>query len=172
MNKIALDAGHGGTDPGGSGQTVKEKEINLAVVLKTQELLVAKGFDILLTRDSDKYIPENSRVKRSNEWGAELYVAVHCNSYITQVAHGIETWYYNHKLLAQQFQDALISRFPDHVDRGVKKAGFYVLKFTRCPAVLVEIEFLSNPQQEEFLKSNIENIASVLADVISNVRVD
>jgi N-acetylmuramoyl-L-alanine amidase len=166
IKRVVLDAGHGGSDPGASGKTVAEKVITLGVALKLRDILLSAGIEVLLTRETDQSVSLQSRVQLSNDWGADLFVSIHCNAYLTQIAHGIETWYYTQDVLAQKFQTAMMARFPDHTDRGIKKASFYVLKYTVCPAVLVELEFISTPEQEEFLKNNIDNEASVLSEVI------
>jgi N-acetylmuramoyl-L-alanine amidase len=62
-------------------------------------------------------------------------------------------------MTANFIQDSLLSQFPDHLDRGVKKAGFYVLKHTNMPAVLIECEFLSNPNHRRFLKEPENQLA-------------
>jgi N-acetylmuramoyl-L-alanine amidase len=119
--------------------------------LTVVELLASAGYEAQFVQsDSLAEICE-----LSSEYGSDLFVSVHCNASANPAAHGTETWAYEgsdaSNRLAQSVQDALIQVI-GLADRGVKQsAGLYVLRNTDCPAVLVELAFVSNPDEETIL---------------------
>ncbi len=170
MPRLCIDPGHGGGDPGAiGGGVVKESDINLAVCKKLQPLLLADGHDVLMTRLTDTTISLADIVKTSNDFRADLFLSVHCNAAMSPSAQGIETYFYKTGMKwARAIHDGMIQEFIGHLDRGLKTAGFYVLVKTKCPAALVELEFISNETQLNFLikNENQERIAQCLADSI------
>lgn len=156
--RIALDAGHGGRDPGAVGHGLEEKAVTLAVARLVAERLVELQHDVKLTRTEDVYVGLTRRCRIANEWGAELFVSVHCNAAVSESAEGIETWHFvgsrGGYALARSIQRSLVMTFPEHRDRGVKESGsFTVLRATAMPAALVELEFISNAMHAPFLAS-------------------
>jgi N-acetylmuramoyl-L-alanine amidase len=161
---VVLDAGHGGKDPGASGATLKEKDVNLAIVLKAGELLTQKGIKVEYTRKDDTYLTLDERSTMANLYNAALFVSVHNNANISPVPSGTETYCYypleNPQLylqkderynLALNLQQALVAKLGRY-DRGVKQANFAVLRNTMMPSALIEMAFISNPIEEELLK--------------------
>ncbi len=161
---VVVDPGHGGYDPGAVGPTgLKEKDVALSVGLKLGKLLEAKGIRVVYTRSSDVVSwPSNvsqdlqKRVLISNQANANYYVSIHCNSAVPD-ANGTETYWWNggsaaSQRLATYVQQELISKLGT-TDRKVKTAGFYVIKYTDAPAILAELEFISNPTGEKNLRS-------------------
>jgi N-acetylmuramoyl-L-alanine amidase len=93
VERIVVDPGHGGTDPGAIGPTgVREKEIALDVAHKVAPLLLRDGLVVVLTRDDDRFISLEDRTARANAFGADLFVSIHCNAAENRVRHGIETY--------------------------------------------------------------------------------
>ncbi len=158
-NLIVLDAGHGGFDPGAvSKNDLQEKVVNLQIVQKLASILKSQGFKVLLTREDDSFISLNKRVEIANEKGARIFISIHNNSSTKNTSEGTETFIAPNKsgdslLLAQKIQKELIRELC-LVDRGVKKEHLYVIKYTKMPAVLIEVAFLSNPAEEKLLKNN------------------
>ncbi len=202
---IVLDAGHGGKDPGASGNGVKEKDVALAVILKLGEYLSQlPDMKVVYTRDKDVFVELNERAHIANRSGAELFVSVHCNSNPSSRPHGAETYtlglhrtkdnlevaktensviFYEDDYEKQyegfdpnndedyilltlmqnvnldqsiDFSTKVQEQFEKRVgrkNRGVKQAGFLVLRKTTMPGVLIELGFLSNPKEAKFLKS-------------------
>lgn len=152
---IIIDAGHGGKDPGAIGPNgVKEKDINLKIAKLVKFLISYLDYDSILTRDDDYYPNWENRVKSKFD---ELYISIHCNASNNTRARGIETFFYTGseqgKKLAELVQDNLI-KATDRVNRGVKEnKSLYVLKNTKCPAVLIEIGFINNLEEEALLDS-------------------
>lgn len=160
MVKVCIDPGHGGTkllkgDPGAIGHAgIKEKDINLAVAKKLFELMKAEGYDVKLTRSSDVVLELQERAKIANEFEADYFISIHCNAVSSPDAHGTETYCYQKggegEKLAVAVQEEII-KATGLVDRGVKEGNFYVIRETKMPAILVELAFLSNPNEEKLL---------------------
>ncbi|WP_315116706.1 N-acetylmuramoyl-L-alanine amidase [uncultured Clostridium sp.] len=161
---VVIDPGHGGYDPGAVGPTgVREKDVTLAVGMEVGNILLKNGVKVVYTRTSDKVSwPSNEqkdlqkRTEIGNSVKGNYFVSIHCNSIKNNPGvNGTETYHDKDSVagenLAQKIQSELISSLGT-VDRKVKTAGFYVLKYTDAPAVLVELEFLSNPNGEKNLK--------------------
>ncbi|GAA0728498.1 hypothetical protein GCM10008905_27450 [Clostridium malenominatum] len=161
---VVIDPGHGGYDPGAIGANgLREKDVALPVGIEVGNILLKNGVKVVYTRTSDNVSwPSNEkedlkkRTEIANSVNANYYVSIHCNSIKNNpTANGTETYYDSEsvagKALAQNIQSQLISKLGT-VDRKIKPAGFYVLKYTDPPAVLVELEFISNPNGEKNLK--------------------
>lgn len=156
---IVIDPGHGGSDPGAVGPSgLREKDVTLAVSKKLAAYLCDIA-DIHLTRWTDKELrpDDNSdlaaRATLANSINAELFISIHCNS-ASPVANGVETYAYkpggNGERLARLVQEELV-KATGLTNRGVKFANYYVLRRTSMPAILVELAFISNPQEEALL---------------------
>ncbi|OCL28624.1 hypothetical protein U472_00255 [Orenia metallireducens] len=149
---IIIDAGHGGEDPGASGQFSNEKDVALQISRMLYTLLKEDGHNTRLTREDDSYPKWEDRVRSTAE---DLFISIHCNASNNPRAAGIETFCYTSseegKELAELVQANLI-KGTGRVDRGVKEnENLYVLKNTKCPAVLAEIGFISNIEEEVLL---------------------
>jgi N-acetylmuramoyl-L-alanine amidase len=164
--KIYIDPGHSHEDPGAVNGIWKETVVNLAVGLKLRDELIRRGHEVKMSRDSDG---QNTSlpgiVSESNHWGADKFISLHCNSFNDAYPTGIETWYYTQYDWAKAVQDELVAFFPGHLDRGVRKGNLYVLKNTIAPAILVEMEFISNPTMAEWLymPSTQSDLAMIIA---------
>ena len=90
---IVIDAGHGGKDPGGGIGDIIEKPIVLSISKKVGAILSTKGYTVLLTRDSDRYIPLKERTAYATRHKADLFLSIHANASGNSKAHGIETYY-------------------------------------------------------------------------------
>ena len=168
--KIMLDPGHWTPeDPGAVGPNgLKESEVAMQICLKVQELL--QYHEVKLTHLNDPYDSAANdlwpRVERAIEWGADCFVSIHCNAAESQDAEGFETYVLRDTDTSDTLQFAIhsayLAAFPDAVDRGMKSAGFGVLRGP-FPSVLVEVEFISNTYGEMFLFNSVDKIAAALA---------
>lgn len=163
---IALDPGHGGSDPGAIGPSqVQEKAVTLAVSLRVKKLLENAGAIVYMTRqdDRDVYAPNDTateelgaRAEIGNSNHADIFVDIHANSFGDRSVGGTGTYYYRKtsydSLLAQSLQTSLAGA-GGLSNRGIYAANFYVLKHTSMPAALIELAFLSNPTEESLLNS-------------------
>ena len=179
---IVLDAGHGGSDPGAvssvlTGQTIQEKKLNLAIVLKIRDILEDKGFSVVLTRATDKYPSLDDRAELANRSGAALFVSIHMNSSPSESPKGTETYYstlnngndFNttSKTLATNIQTRL-QKALNSTNRGVKTANHAVTRKSLMPAALVEVGFISNAEEASNLTSSSyqNKAASAIAEGI------
>lgn len=164
---VIIDAGHGGFDRGGiPGQRVAEKTVALDVAQRLHRVLEASGYRVVMTRDSDVFVPLGTRVAIANSYSNAIFVCVHFNSARRSGANGIETYFYNRDSLAlASAVHYSVTRSTASPNRGVRRRGFFVLRKTRIPAVLVECGFLTNPTEAQ----NAQNSAyrQRLADAIA-----
>jgi N-acetylmuramoyl-L-alanine amidase len=159
--KIVLDAGHGGSDPGAPGTMgIHEKHVVLPVALKIGEILVKNGVETIYTRKTDTYLTLQERCNISNNARPDYFVSIHANAYIPEDPEaprpqGIETWYFegsaDGQKLAQVIQNEIIKE-TGKVNRGIETtSGLYVLKNTNAPAILTELGFMTNLEEEKLL---------------------
>jgi N-acetylmuramoyl-L-alanine amidase len=93
VDRIAIDPGHGGNDPGAQGSGgLREKDVTLAIAHRLAPLLARQGIQVTLTRDEDRYVTLEERTARANAFGADLFVSIHCNAAENKTRHGIETY--------------------------------------------------------------------------------
>jgi N-acetylmuramoyl-L-alanine amidase len=100
INRIVIDAGHGGHDTGTIGPTgLMEKDLCLDIALRLGKLIEQKlpGADVVFTRTDDTFIPLEDRTRIANDAKADLFVSIHANSSPDHAARGIETYYLNMK---------------------------------------------------------------------------
>lgn len=170
---IVLDAGHGGKDPGAIAiDNTYEKNLTLATVKKTAELLKKNGATIIMTREEDVDISLDKRTEISNKSFADVFISFHYNSSIHSNNRGTQTYFFEHdnnRALAEHLQSRMAEYLP-LPNSGVKEADFRVLKNNQNPAALVELGFLSNQDDmnvihgEEFQKNAATAITEGLID--------
>jgi N-acetylmuramoyl-L-alanine amidase len=181
---IVVDPGHGGMHTGGKGRTgLLEKDINLDVSLELKRLLEELGARVVMTRTNDRHFSSevdedlNVRVDIANRAAPDLFLSVHTNWVEHPVARGYEVWVPKN---ARGTRDAESRRLAKAIlgelgqvwtsdDRGIKDDhNLRVLKGTTCPAALVELEFVSNPQAERQLARRDVRVklAEALADAV------
>lgn len=154
--KIVIDPGHGGKDPGALGSYSREKDINLILSLKLRDKLIAGGINAICTREDDRYIDLQTRCDIANNVEANYFISIHCNGAKDPRAGGTETYCYRRASEAYRLAQVLQNRmaaFNKNINRGVKTVGFYVLRHTRMPAVLIEAMFITNQQEEDKLNN-------------------
>lgn len=96
VSRIVIDAGHGGHDPGARGNSINEAELTLDVAQRLQKLLEKQpGFEVVMTRETDEFIPLQERTAIANREGADLFLSIHANASRNAQAHGIETYFLN-----------------------------------------------------------------------------
>jgi len=198
---VAIDAGHGGEDPGAIGhRRTQEADITLAIAKKLKnQLEELPGINAVLTRTDDYFIPLRKRVDIARRYQADLFVSIHCNASRDRNATGTEIYFLSltgatdeaARSVAEQENAAdLVGGIPPEtgddllsilfdlrqndtirrsseiaevlidavaedsrlVTRGVKQAGFVVLKAPEIPSVLVEVAFITNPREAAILR--------------------
>src|SRR5438874_4054517 len=149
---IVIDPGHGGFDRGGiPGQRVLEKNMNLDVALRLKPILEKAGYRVVMTRTTDIFVPLGSRVAIANSYPNGIFLCIHFNSASRSGASGIETYFYSTESapLAASIHSAVVGGAPSE-NRGVRRRGYFVLRRTTVPAVLVECGFLTNPTEAQY----------------------
>jgi N-acetylmuramoyl-L-alanine amidase len=150
-----IDAGHGGYDRGGiPGQSVSEKDMTLDVARRLKSVLQASGYRVVMTRDSDVFVPLGTRTAIANSYRNAIFVSVHFNSATRRGASGIETYFYNRDslALASSIHHYVTGGAPSE-NRGVRRRGYFVLRRTNMPSVLVECGFLTNPTEATYAQN-------------------
>lgn len=177
VRKVYIDPGHGGSDPGCSGNGLVEKNIALAIGLKVGAHLQRCGFTVKYSRTSDVTKSLKARTDEANAWAAQGYVSIHCNAHADPAANGFEVW---HTIFTSQSTgDELarsIAKWMDQLtplaNRGTKskandsgKDFYHVIRESAMPAVIVECAFLSNPNDAAYIGSPAgqEAIAEAIA---------
>ncbi len=203
LNRIVIDAGHGGRDPGAIGNRgTREKDVALAVALKVGEYIeqYLPEIEVVYTREDDSFIPLQERGQIANQAEADLFVSIHANANRNRHAHGTEIYFLGMHRSREAFEvmkkensairfeeederseeltpeqlavyelsnigfmtsSEMLATKMDHQfserarrrSRGVKQAGFIVLYHASMPALLVELGYITNPQEEQFLIS-------------------
>ena len=198
---VAIDAGHGGEDPGAIGyRRLQEADITLAIAKKLKaQLDIMPGVSGFLTRSGDYFVPLRKRIDIARRYQADLFVSIHCNASRDRDATGTEIYFLSltgatdeaarglaekenaadliggvspeagDDLLSILFdlrQNDTIRRSSDLAEsmidavggdsrlstRGIKQAGFVVLKAPEIPSVLVETAFITNAREAAILK--------------------
>ena len=152
---VVIDAGHGGHDRGGiPGQRVAEKDMTLDVALRLRNILSANGYSVVMTRGTDVFVPLGGRVAIANSYRNAVFVCIHFNATPRSGASGIETYFYSRDslALASAIHYYVAGGAPSE-NRGVRRRGYYVLRKTNIPAVLVECGFLTNPTEAAYAQT-------------------
>jgi N-acetylmuramoyl-L-alanine amidase len=171
---ICIDPGHGGADNGAAWGQAQEDDINLGVAFLLRCELEKRGRDVVMTREKDVFVSLEDRCKIANKFAADLFVSIHCDAWHKETVSGMSVHMYRGanyitEGIAQRVHLALTNRFPGHVNRGIKLAGFCVLRNTVMPAILVECEFISNPEQRRFLREP-ENQLAIARAIASAIK--
>ena len=185
QKRIVIDVGHGGKDSGAIGiNGIKEKDVVLDIALEILRLNEKSEalLDIYLTRYSDTLISLSDRTKLAKALNADVFISLHCNHSHNPNARGIEVYVgethseYSKESVwsAYQLQNQ-IKRQLGFESRGVKFANFQVLRETVdcCPSILVELGFLSNKDEGNYLSmfKNINVIAlAILMGVVFHLK--
>jgi N-acetylmuramoyl-L-alanine amidase len=155
FNTVVIDAGHGGSDNGATTRYGgREKDHTLDVMRRLKPKIEAAGFQTVITRSSDKFIPLDTRARISNRQTNAIFVSVHFNYSPNRSIHGAEVYYKSRcsEKIARHVLTQLTA-LPGVASRGVKTANFRVLKKNRYPAILVECGFLTNPAEGQRCRS-------------------
>ncbi|HLR03282.1 MAG TPA: N-acetylmuramoyl-L-alanine amidase [Virgibacillus sp.] len=176
---VVIDPGHGGKDNGATGVDGSyEKEFTLSLGKKIQSLLNEEPeINVLMTRDDDRFISQKSleRPEFANENEADLYLSLHQDSFDDPDVSGTESFYYDDDSLdvAKIIQKHVVDTTGFN-DRGIKRENLFVLRDSDMPSVLIEVGYLTNPDEQEKMNSDNfqEQIAQSIVDGIEEYRED
>ena len=168
--RIALDAGHGGSDPGAVYKGRQEKDDTLDLTLAVGDILKKNGIDVYYTRTTDEYETPFKKATDANNSGADLFVSIHRNSSENPNQYsGAETLVYSDTGLKAEVARNINNQLED---AGFKNLGvderknLVVLKRTKMPAVLVEAGFINNDKDNYLFDEEFDSIAQAIADGI------
>lgn len=184
--RIAIDPGHGAASPlvgfrgGTSGpEGVTEHETNLKVGLKLRDILTAQGAEVVMTRTglSDEMASLYARTGLAMQFGADIFISIHCNGSESSAAHGLEIYWFEPQSL--YLAQALAQVMPTHINTGPGTpifASFGVIRMTEMPAVLVEMGYMTNPTEgrlfldDAFLDKCASGIAGGIAAYVQSLH--
>ncbi|MEM8717493.1 MAG: N-acetylmuramoyl-L-alanine amidase, partial [Cyanobacteria bacterium P01_G01_bin.4] len=154
---VALDAGHGGRDPGAVGiGGLYEKTVNFVVATRVEQLLRQQGYEVVMTRSDDREIFLQPRIDTAVNGGADILVSIHTNALERSEISGIETYYLraDSARLAQTLHRSLVAG-TGAIDRNIRRARFYMVRETPTSmlSVLLEMGYLTNPTEASRLGS-------------------
>jgi len=172
--KVVIDPGHGGSDPGAVGVNgLYEKTVNNDISYRLKDILLAKGYEVVMTRDVDKTMSLQARVEFARSADADLFVSVHANAHPSSAVRGTMVLYHDasnpnpsypaspemkalspeSKRLAQHVLSSMLEQVPN-TNRGLLQSSAYVVRMGNIPSILVETAFLSNAQDAKMLASS------------------
>ncbi len=167
---IVVDAGHGGWDNGAQFEGRLEKDDNLRLALAVERALRAQGVDVLMTRSTDVFVPLNDRARMANEADADLFISLHRNSFPEQTegTKGVENFIYLTAPLetsGRAAQLVLVELNEVGVQRmiGVSRGNYAVLRRTNMPAMLLEMGFINNEEDNRLFDEKLEEYAQAIA---------
>ena len=172
---LIIDAGHGGFDGGAVGSDgVFEKDINLAIALKLEQLAALSGFEVTMIRTDDRAVNDegisgiskkkvsdiHNRLAVAEDHPEAIYISIHQNKYTSASIWGAQVFYGTKndgsEELARLIQQTIRTELQPDNKREIKPAekNLYILSHAKCPAVLVECGFLSNSEECQKLESD------------------
>ena len=169
--KWYLDFGHGGKDSGAvSANKTKESNIVLKIGMLVKNNLEKAGEEVVTTREKDLYYSLDYRTSKANKENCDYFVSLHMNSSTNKSAKGVEVWVYDEKSKVYNLSKNICTNLSKDINtpnRGVKVSkNFYVLRKTKMPSLLIEIDFISNSTVENSLKD--ATYIKTIANSISN----
>lgn len=196
IERVMLDPGHGGKDPGAVRHGFMEKDINLRMAKILGNVLEERGYEVIYTRTTDTFVPLEERTAMANAKKADLFISIHVNAHKNRNVRGFELYTLNmaqskeakrvaareNSVSMQKISDLQViltdlmlnskikesqelaqlasknaveycEQFYSMRDHGVREAPFYVLIGAKMPAMLVEMGYLSNPKERQWLQS-------------------
>ena len=165
---IAIDPGHGGPDPGATREGLREKDIVLDLGFRLRDVLASAGAVTYLTRENDGDLADQNqslpggrkrrdifrRVELINEWQPAAALSLHVNAIGSSRWRGAQVFYPPDDPQAEELAKAIqssLTRVLKNTNRVAKVGDYRVLNDSKCPAVLVEVGFISNPEEAALL---------------------
>lgn len=171
---IVIDAGHGGHDNGTSFAKWNEKDIVEQISKKIFEQNDPSKVEIVLLRDTDNFISLSDRVNKINELNPNLVISLHINANATLNASGIEAYVSeknNNHLASKEHAEKLVKAIANDnlKSRGVKPANFFILKNSKCPSVVLDLGFISNENDRNYITSE-EGQKEIASNIIKSIQ--
>ena len=175
---VCIDPGHGGSDQGTAWEGRLEKDDNLKAALALRDALAERNIYSVLTREGDTGLTLEERVTLAQQEQADYYLSLHRNAAEVS-ANGIEVWVAENCSatsleLAQRVEQGLLAAGVQN-SRGVRygsqsgSGDYYVLSHTTMPAILVELGFIQDPEDNRLLDRNLDQYAAAIADAVAGL---
>ena len=172
--KIVVDAGHGGEDKGTNFGKLYEKDITLKIAKYVEKYLNSKDCQVIMTRDTDKFVFLNSIAELNNDASPNAFISIHIDSNKDTQCKGISTYYYYNTLgyqkdermnLAKTIEEQMI-KDDSWNNMGIKKNHLLVLSKSNAVSALIECGFLSNSGDRAKLSNNdvLERLGKNISD--------
>ncbi|WP_225446274.1 N-acetylmuramoyl-L-alanine amidase family protein [Paenibacillus rhizovicinus] len=173
---IVLDPGHGGKDVGSiGGKGTYEKDVTLRTARHVRQKLIQEGATVVMTRDADKTVSLNDRTVAAQTENADLFISIHFDAYQTSDVHGMTTYYYKpqDQHIAEEIHDQLFKAEMNTKDRGVRFGDYHVIRENAKPAVLLELGYISNKDEETRMMTpsfQDQVSAAIASGVVNSLR--
>lgn len=169
MFRLCFDYGHGGNDPGATYKGRKEKDDNLYIGSRIAKEIRRHGVIVDETRTKDVTMTLRERSNYECKRNYDYFISFHRNAWKPETGSGVETFTYlntsqKSKNLAKKIQSNLVEI--GFINRGVKKANFHVLRETKAPAILMEIGFIDNTEDNKLFDRKKEDIIRGISQAI------
>lgn len=186
--KIFIDPGHGGTDPGavytkivnGKKVTYNEKDFNLDIALRLKDKLKSLGYDVYMSRETDRYVDLYDRTKMANNLNVDLFISIHNNAIDNPQIRGTMVLYkekslnsfISDKQFAQIVLDYIVKQAGTQNKGIVERPNLVVLKTSNMPAILVEVAFGTNQDDLNLLLNDSfkDMVAKAIADAVEFIN--
>ena len=167
---VVIDPGHGGSDSGAAYAGIREKDLNLKIALKVDEILKSKGIKTYMTRNDDTFVPLYDRANMANDLNAALFLSIHNNAF-NKNEYGTETLCFpgdKSRQFASIVQKTLVNALGTRNKGIIYRPNLVVLHATKMPAALAEIAYITNDGDRKKLLDEqfMENAAKALADSV------
>lgn len=151
VSRVIIDPGHGGKDKGAHRGSVYEKDLALKVAFLVEKMLKDKGMPVTMTRRSDQFISLRGRADIANRYNNAIFISIHFNAHTGTRLNGVETYYHSDlgQKLAAHVHLRMLSQLQPRNGNTRQRKDLGVLKATRCPAILVECGYISNPDERK-----------------------
>jgi N-acetylmuramoyl-L-alanine amidase len=171
---IVIDAGHGGDDFGATMNGIQEKTISETIAKKIKALNKDNTIEIFLLREGDHFMELSERVSIINNLNPDLVISLHLNSSQNADKNGVEAYISSKKEFYEKSKESaekIVNNLSgDFLLKGkIKEAPFYILKNSNCPAITLEVGFLSNAENRDYLTSE-SGQNEIAAKILESVK--
>ena len=151
VSRVIIDPGHGGKDKGAHRGSVYEKDLALKVAFLVEKMLKEKCMPVTMTRRNDQFISLRGRADIANRYNNAIFISIHFNAHTGTSLNGVETYYHSDlgQKLAAHVHLRMLSQLQPRNGNTRQRKDLGVLKATRCPAILVECGYISNPAERK-----------------------
>ena len=170
VEKIIIDAGHGGTNPGAAYEGRKESDDALRLAMAVGNLLSQDGFDVVYTRDDDRTQSVREKAAIANDSGADLFISIHRNAAVRDnLYNGVQTLIYGPGGLRETVATNIVDELEQvgFQNLGVNiRPDLVVLNKTKMPAILVEAGFIDSDKDNQIFDDRFDETAKAIASGI------